>query len=67
MYVQNVTRGLHKLVISRDHMLIHTGDKHHVCSECDKRFARTGDLKRHMLIHAGDKQQVWPACDQRFT
>ena len=27
-------------------MLIHTGDNHHVCPECDKRFTRAGDLKK---------------------
>ena len=42
MHVQNVTRGLHELSHLKDHILIHTGDKQHVCPECDKRFTRAG-------------------------
>ena len=49
------------------HMLIHTGDKQHVCPECDKRFTQAGTLKKHMLIHTGEKQHVCPECDKRFT
>ena len=48
-------------------MLIHTGEKQHVCPECDKRFTRADNLKRHMLIHTGENQNVCPECDKRFT
>ena len=95
MHVQNVTRGLHKLVISRDtckfiqeiniiydqnakrgfapagnlkdHMLIHTGEKQHVCPECDKRYTQVCVLKKHMLFYTGEKQHACPECDKRFT
>ena len=48
-------------------MLIHTGEKQHVCPECDQRFTQAVLLSRdHMLIHTGDKQHVCPECDKRF-
>ena len=49
------------------HMLINTGEKEHVCPECDKRFTCACDLKDHMLIHIRDKHHVCAECDKRFT
>ena len=48
-------------------MLIHTGEKQHLCPECSKRFARAGDLKTHMLIHTGGKQHLCPVCGKSFA
>ena len=46
--------------ILKKHMLIHTGEKQHVCPECDKRFTQVGHLNDHMLIHIGYKRHVCP-------
>ncbi|KAL8568913.1 hypothetical protein ACOMHN_017085 [Nucella lapillus] len=41
--------------------------KKHVCEECGRGFALTGDLKKHVLIHTGVKPFVCDFCDKAFT
>ncbi|KAF9920341.1 hypothetical protein FBU30_009851 [Linnemannia zychae] len=38
----------------QSHILTHSGDKPHSCSQCDQKFVRIYDKKRHMRIHNSD-------------
>ena len=57
---------MNNVLINTDHMKIHTGKKPHSCTECDKAFAYTSDLKRHMHIHTGDKPHPCSQCSKAF-
>ena len=35
-------------------MITHTGERLHICSQCNKSFSRTENLKTHMLSHSGE-------------
>ena len=39
----------------------------HLCTVCDKRFTRRGDLNRHKQIHTGEKLYSCTQCEKRFT
>lgn len=50
-------------------MLVHTGEKNHLCEFCEKRFSLDFNLKTHLRIHTGEKPYVCPyeGCYKRFT
>ena len=48
-------------------MLIHSGEKPHRCSLCNKQFRYKGHLNRHLLIHNGEKPHKCDMCDKQFT
>ena len=48
-------------------MVIHTGEKPHQCSQCDKAFYRTSDLKGHIMTHTGEKPHQCSQCDKAFS
>ena len=37
------------------HMLTHSGEKLHECTECKKSFTQTGKLKEHIIIDSDEK------------
>ena len=65
MPVQNVTRHSHKKL--KQHELIHSGEKPHTCSRCDKGFSLKADLTKSELIHTGYKPHVCSKCDKAFS
>ena len=48
------------------HMMSHTGEKPHVCSDCSKGFVTKHELKLHMMIHTGEKPHVCLDCGKAF-
>lgn len=43
------------------------GDKRHKCTQCDKAFVKSADLKRHIAAHNNEKNFKCTECDSAFT
>ena len=47
--------------------LFSSGDKRHKCTECDRAFVKSADLKRHMAGHRNEKKFICDDCGSAFT
>ncbi|XP_075963318.1 uncharacterized protein LOC142967709 [Anarhichas minor] len=43
------------------------GEKHFRCSECEKTFGKSVNLKKHMIIHTGEKPYSCSVCKKSFN
>lgn len=48
------------------HKLMHARSRQFKCKECDKAFARKGQLSQHMLIHTKERLFSCQVCDKEF-
>ena len=53
--------------ILKNHMLTHSGEKSHRCTQCKKTNQESGDLRAHFLIHTGEKLIQLPDPIQEHT
>lgn len=48
------------------HMVSHTKQKDHLCTECGKSFTLGENLKKHWRIHTNDKRYTCEHCGEKF-
>uniref|UniRef100_A0AAG5DQD6 Uncharacterized protein n=1 Tax=Anopheles atroparvus TaxID=41427 RepID=A0AAG5DQD6_ANOAO len=51
----------------KQHMLVHTGEKRHVCPYCSKAFSQRGNLTHHMNQHTRNQPYKCDQCGKAFT
>ena len=54
------------MLMRKNTILIHSGEKAYKCSQCDVSFARKVQLNSHILIHSGEKEIPYN-CSQSDT
>ena len=53
--------------ILKNHMLTHSGERSHICRECEKSIQAGSDLRFHLLIHTGVKPILLPDPNQEHA
>lgn len=48
-------------------MKIHTGDRKHACTHCDKTFIQAQQLRAHLFYHTGENGHDCDQCTRRFN
>ena len=62
------SRGIYTNKISHDKQRTRqSGEKRFVCTECNKTYASTSQLKIHTLKHTGEKPFPCDVCNKLFT
>ncbi|RKP03374.1 hypothetical protein CXG81DRAFT_5995, partial [Caulochytrium protostelioides] len=52
----------------KSHMISHSQDKPHQCTECGNQFRRKHDLQRHVrTLHSLDRPHKCPNCHMAFA
>ena len=51
----------------KSHMLIHTGEKPHLCNECGQEFRQAGGLAAHMRKHRNERPFICHVCAASFA
>ena len=49
------------------HVMIHTGEKHYNCAQCQQSFIQAVELKIHIIKNSVEKHFNCAQCDQLFT
>ena len=49
------------------HERIHTSNKPYKCTDCDKRFVASNELRKHQRIHTGERPYKCAQCNSTFT
>ena len=65
--IENCPKCLKKIKNLKRHMMIHSGEKPHVCNFCRMTFNQRNILKSHLLIHTGEKPFKCDVCEQCFN
>ncbi|XP_050093690.1 zinc finger protein 501-like [Anopheles aquasalis] len=50
----------------KQHMMVHTGERAHVCPYCQKAFSQKGNLNHHINQHTGHRPYACDQCDKSY-
>ena len=48
-------------------MKFHSGEKPHICEECEKTFTLSNELKVHIRYHSGERPYQCTECGKAFA